>query len=212
MKILAGAKHSIGGGAVDAVETIRAQAVVQGPRGQFVTVVWSARDGRARMEQSGGFVAATHPSGAWRLDARTGEAVELDPEILSMVRGHEVHMVMMAPLTRYVKPKAAGEVEFGEKKALAVEFSDSFDDRVLAYYAVADTAPLGLRLTHPDPDVFVTFDDWTLVEGVRLFGKAEFTQGAESFQYRFTDLELNAVDDSVFVDHSSRLQTRARKP
>jgi hypothetical protein len=59
--------------------------------------------------------------------------------------------------------------------------------------------PLGLRLTHLDPDVVVTFEDWHGVNGVRLFRKASFIQGDDVFTHRYTAIELDAVPDTAFT-------------
>jgi hypothetical protein len=202
--VIAGARRAMGGAAADAVTTLHAEAAVRGPEREFVTHVWSAADGRARMEQSG-FIAVVHPSGSWQIDTQTGEQTPLLAEVRSILYGHELHMATLSPLSRYGKARFAGQQEFAGAQSLTIELAGVFGEPVLIHYSVTDTMPLGFRMTHPEPDVIVTLDNWIVKEGVRLFSAAEFIQGSESFQYSYTNIELNTVVDSVFVSRHRRI-------
>lgn len=50
-----------------------------------------------------------------------------------------------------------------------------------------------------DPDVTVTFGDWSDFGGVRLFRTASFLQGEEVYTHRYTTIEWNGVADTTFL-------------
>lgn len=208
--ILRGSRRALGGiAAVRAVSTLRAEAGVVGPAYDFVTIVWSARDGRARMEQSTGFAGGAHPSGEWRLDRESGAVADLDPEGLAYVRGHELHASILFPESRYSDPRLVGQEDFAGRRAHVIRFTDGLDEPVLAYYSTADSLPLGFRVTHTDPDVIVTLDDWETHGSVRLFTRATFTQGEEAHEYSYVSIRLNGVPDSVFASRHRLLEADA---
>ncbi len=208
LAILRGARRALGGAAaVRAISTIRAEATVDGPTSRFVTVVWSARDGRARMEQSTGFAGGAHASGDWRLDRESGAMTSMDPRGLAFVRGHELHAAVLFPESRYVDPRLLDRGDFAGQPAHVIEFTDGLGEPVFGYYAVADTLPLGFRVTHTDPDVIVTLGGWEARGSVRAFTTASFTQGEEIHEYSYVDIGLNGVPDSVFLARSRLLQS-----
>lgn len=202
-KILEAARNRLGGAAVERFKTVRAEAKVESPNTEFVTVVWSARDGRARMEQTGGFTAGAHPAENWRIDGATGEVVPLDDRTLAFVRGHELHAAVLVPESRYHDPEFIGGAEFGEQQALVVSLLNQLGDSVFAYYSAADTVPLGFRMMQPDPDVVVTLGEWEWREDVLVFTHATFLQAEESFRYEYVDIQFSEVPDSVFMAPSA---------
>lgn len=197
--ILEAARNRLGGAAVDSFNTVRAEAKVEGPDMTFVTIIWSARDGRARMEQSEGFTAGTHPAGNWMIDGSTGRVEPLDDLTLAFVRGHELHAAVWVPESRYQDPEFVGVAEFDDRQALTVSLTDHLGKSLLAYFSAVDTMPLGFRMLQPDPDVFVTLDGWERRGNLLVFTRALFSQGDEEFQYEYVDIQLNEVPDSIFV-------------
>jgi hypothetical protein len=132
-RVLEGARRALGGDAVDSVETIFSCADVEGPHSENVTMIWSARDGRARMEQSGGFIGVERADDGWQFDPDTGERTPLDAGTRFFIRGHELHAAALFPLTRYAAPRFAGEDVFRGTPALAVVFEDDLGDSVVAW-------------------------------------------------------------------------------
>jgi hypothetical protein len=199
-EIQRGAQNAVGGAAaVRNWNSIRAEAQVEGPESEFVTTVWSARDGRARMQQSDGPVLASHPDGDWQLEPATGSVKPLGAELLAFLRGHELHAAVLAPASRYLGAAFDGEVTFADQRALAVSMADSLGNSVVAYFAATDSLPLGFRMMEPDPDVVVMLSEWQSFGELRLFTRALFTQGQEEFRYTYTDIRCNDVPDSVFA-------------
>lgn len=210
MAILRGSRRALGGAAaVRAVSTLKAEADVVGPTRDFVTVVWSGRDGRARMEQSQGFVGGVHPSGDWRIDGESGAGTSLDAEALAYVRGHELHAAVLFPESRYRDPRPAGKADFAGQPASVIRFTDGRGEPVLGYYSARDTLPLGFRVTYTDPDVVVTLGDWETRGPVRVFTGATFRQGDETYEYSYVDVRLGGVPDSIFVIRRRLIQRDA---
>ncbi len=193
-RILAGAARRLGTGDGPA-PTLRTSATVEGPSGTFRTSLLSGRDGWVRMEQRpGGFLAGVGPEGAWR-GGPEGERLPLSPASLSVVRGHELHMLALRPTTRFGRPRA---VPSPSDSFLAVALERTPGDSLVALFHAADTLPAGLRVLWTEPPVEVRWDGWETVDGVPLFRDATFLQGDERFHYRFDTLEVGPLADSLF--------------
>jgi hypothetical protein len=105
---------------------------------------------------------------------------------------------VLFPGSRLADPVFEGRAVWDGDSALVVRVRDEAGATVFAAFAVSDTLPLGLQVTSTDPDVFVRFDEWQWLQGIRVFTVAEFRQGSEVFRYEYTDIALNDVDDSLF--------------
>ncbi len=196
--ILTAAQRAVGRQAAGHPIQILADARVDGPRGEFRTVIHSSSDGRVRMAQPhSGLLAGIGRCGGWWRDAATGEVGELGNR-LGIVRGHELHMLALAPLSRLSDPRFLAATEFDSRPALAVRLSLPTGDSLIAYFDSEDTLPLGLRMTAVEPDVVVSWREWEDVDGVRLFRSATFRQEDELFTYRYERLEIGAPEDSLF--------------
>jgi hypothetical protein len=199
-QILAGARRALG--ATDWVQTISAIADVAGPHGPFESRVYSARDGRARLDLGGQFVAGVGSCHGWLVDDSAQVVRPLDQINRSVVRGHELHMLVVAPETRWRKPRVRGIQEWAGTSALALEFRDDLGDPAMLYVRLSDTLPIGLKIvnhTGQGPrDVEVTFDEWTKIRGVRLFRRAVFAHGEDRYVYDYTRLQVNPMIDAMF--------------
>jgi hypothetical protein len=199
-QILAGARRALG--PTEWVQTISAIAEVTGPHGTFESRVYSARDGRARLDLGGQFVAGVGSCHGWLVDDSAQLVRPLDKVNRSVVRGHELHMMVIAPETRWQKPRAKGIQQWAGAPALVLEFRDDLGDPATLYFRVSDTLPVGLRLVNQTGrgarDVEVTFDDWKKVGGVRLFRRAVFAHGDDRYVYDYTQLQVNPVVETMF--------------
>ncbi|MDX1394891.1 MAG: hypothetical protein R3195_10880 [Gemmatimonadota bacterium] len=185
----------------EALITIVADASVVGPEGEFHTSIRSASDGRARMEQSpGGFVAGIGRGGGWLVDPETSAVGELGPMDL-FVRGHELHMLVLAPGSRLSNARLTTGERLGDTFAVAMDMPSG--DSLVLYYSSADTLPAGLRVTWIEPNVHVRWSDWVERGGLRFFTTAVFRQGEEFFRYTYEDVGPRAIPDSVFEPPAS---------
>jgi hypothetical protein len=199
-QILTGARRALG--ETERVRTLSAVAHVTGPHGSFETRVYSARDGRARLDLGGQFLGGVGACHGWLVDDAAHRVRPLDRVNRSVVRGHELHMLVLAPETRWKKPQARGIQTWKGQPALALEFQDDLGERVALYLRPSDTLPLGLELVnhtgHGARDVQVTLGEWDNVAGVRLFRHAVFAHGGDRYEYDYTDLQVNPMIETLF--------------
>jgi hypothetical protein len=143
-------------------------------------VVHSARDGRARLDLGGHLLAGIGNVKGWVYDEEADSVAQLDDTTRSVIRGHELHMLTIAPETRLGEPRGHGVRSWAGEAALAVEFRDDLGAPMRLYLRARDTLPLGWELVNHTgqgvPEVLATFAQWERVDGVRLFRHAMFTQ------------------------------------
>jgi len=196
-RVLDGAARALGAGSVQTVEAV---AAVRGPRRPFAATIRSARDGRARLALGSTFLAGFGREGAWVDDG--GRVVAADSVTRSLVRGHELHLLVLAPETRLRDPLFLGVLPWQGDSALAVSLLDELGTPAILYLGRRDTLPVGLRLKNQTGEgaarVDVIFGDWETVDGVRLFRRAAFLQGPDRYDYRYTTLRLNQLADADF--------------
>ena len=199
-RLLAGARRAVGAAALARVRTVRAVADARGPTGPFRVTVISRRSGEARLDFSGGLSAGLGRRARW---LRAADSVgPLTPAMETFLRGHELHLSLLAAETRYRELGFGGTVELDGRPALSLVGRDALGGRVELFYSPSDTLPLGYRVmdqVRRRGTVTVTVGDWERRDGLRLFTSATFRQGVETFRYRFTAIELDPpVADSTF--------------
>ena len=195
------AVHRTIGPSADSVTSIAVRAMVEGPQGEFVTLVKSSRDGRVSLNLAGLLVAGVSADGAWQCGPE-GNVVVPDTATLSMVRGHDLHMLVLHP-SWLTAPTLDSTSTYGEDSVATLHFADQLGAPLLMYISTRDSLPLALQLVNHSGqgprEVFVEFDQWQMVSGLRLFTEARFTHGANRYVYRYRDLEVNTVTDSAFA-------------
>lgn len=199
-EIRARALEAMGGrDALARVGAVRAHALAEGPGGSFEVEVLSHRNGGVRAAWSDGPTMGVEPGSAEGWIAGPDGVAPLDPNMMSFVRGHELHMLAIAPETRLDGLAYTGRVSFRGEPALRLTGVDRRDRPTELFYAPASGLPLGMRLvdeSRPERGaVTTTFLEWGDVDGVRLFRGARFEQDDEVFTYRFDRLETLADVD-----------------
>jgi hypothetical protein len=199
-QLLAGAARALGN--AERIQSIAAIASVKGPSRSFQSSVYSARDGRARLALGEQFLAGIGRAKGWIYVRAPRRVAPLDDTTRSMVRGHELHMLVLAPRTRWQEPRSRGAQQWEGERAFAVEFRDNLGGPATMYLSARDTLPVGFHLRNQTgqgpPDVLVTFAQWEEIQRVRLFRHAEFAQDSIRYVYDYTRLEVNGVPDSMF--------------
>ena len=202
--VVDGARRALGAPPVGAAFQVRADATVQGPSGTFRTTIHSASDGRVRMRQdASGFDAGVGRSGGWRLSPDSGRVEPLG-DGLAFVRGHELHMLALAPHTRLERPRRLGDTRVGGRAVMSVAWSLPTGDSLVIHYASADTVPVGARMLWTDPPVDVTWNDWSADDAARLFRRATFRQGSEEFRYTYDAVSVGVIQDSAYEPPAPR--------
>lgn len=195
------AVHRTIGPAADSVHSIAVRAMVEGPMGEFVTLVHSARDGRVSINLAGLLVAGVNAEGAWH--CRDGGNVAIpDTATITMVRGHDLHMLVLSP-SWLSGPTLDSTRTLGEDSVATLRFTDQLGAPLLMHISATDTVPIALQLVNHSGqgarDVFVELAQWQVVSGLRLFTQATFVNGPTRYVYNYRDIDLNAVPDSAFA-------------
>ena len=194
--VLDGAQRALGAPGDGMPFEVVTEAAVQGPGSAFRTSIWSASDGRVRMEQAhSGFLAGVGREGGWR---RSGDGIEALGDGLALVRGHELHMLALAPRTRLERPRNVIRATAGDRSVLGVTLSLPSGDSLVAWFDAVDTLPVGVRVLWTDPPVEVEWSDWSTRGPIRVFERATFRQGDEAFHYTFDVIRIGEIQDSLY--------------
>jgi hypothetical protein len=212
-RVLQAATMAMGGQSLMKIQTIEAVAACRGPRGTYRTIVHSARDGRVRFEQDFPNArrdqAGLGPHGGWEYDSDSGRYLEASALTYTDIHGHEIQMLTIAPDARLGRPLAAVDTVFRETPAIAVVFRDTLGGTVRAFYSRRDTTLLGFSFpNHRDPGsppIELVLTRWRRFQGVLLATRAVYWQGRDAYRFRFTNIRLNSVADSVFATPAGAL-------
>ena len=203
-RLLSAMRRALGGERVVSVtQSLVAAAQVEGPSSSYEVVTRSTRDGRVHLRFSTGFQAGIPAGGDWGFDDASGISRSLDAATRTFVRGHELHMSLLSPESRYGEPRFTGVSSFEGEPALRLTFLDELSAPVDLFLSPADTLPLGVRMvSHTGRgarDVTVIFSNWEAVGELRLFRSATFLHGDDVYRYAYSSLEINVpLSDRVF--------------
>jgi hypothetical protein len=187
-------------GIADTVRTILTVAKVESPSGGFDARIASATDGRVQLTMGSSLVAGVEAGIGWSCDAG-GTVAPLDSVTRSVVRGHDLHMLIVSP--RWMSaPVRQADGRWGADSVMSLRFTDELGAPLLMHLRIADSMPVGLDVvnhTGSGPrEVRVVFDDWQQHGGVRLFRRATFEHGGNRFVYHYTEPAINTLADSSF--------------
>jgi hypothetical protein len=218
-RVLAAARSRMGGtAAIAAVQSLTAVAECEGPKRNYRTTVWSDRSGAVEFAQyftDGSTYQIAYdarlPPDQFRR-SRTLSQAELANR--AEVQGHEVHMIVLAPATRYGGPDSVRDTVFRGHRAIGVAFHDTLGGPVMEYFARRDSLPLGF--TFPDREapapgsVSLVLSEWGRVDGILLPRYAVYWQGGNAYRFRYTSIRLNPEPetDSIEATGHPRLQPR----
>lgn len=199
-ELLAAAHRAIG--LSDSVRTILAAAHVTSPSGSFETRIASTVDGRVRLALGAGLVAGVDAEGAgWTCDT-TKAVAPLDSITRSVVRGHDLHMLIVSP-SWMPSPTRGPDQRWGGDSAISLQFVDELGAPLTMYLRATDSVPIGLDVvnhTGSGPrEVRVLLENWQDHTGLRLFRNATFEHGSNRFVYRYDQLAINALPDAEFL-------------
>lgn len=197
-ELLAAAHRALG--VTDSIRTIWAVATVASPSGGFLARIASTTDGRVRLALGEGLVAGVQGGEGWACDS-LGQVAPLDSITRSVVRGHDLHMLIVAP-SWLPDPTRDPDQRWGEDSVLTLRFQDELGAPLLMHLRAADTIPVGLDLvnhTGAGPrEVRVRLENWRAQAGVRLFRSATFEHGENRFVYSYEELAINTLADAAF--------------
>lgn len=205
--ILRRAREALGGEeAVARVATLRLTAACRGPLGRFVTEVASARDGRVSLVQrfpyQQDFAAGVGLHGSWQRSGAGPTVDSLGAVARSVVTGHELHLLALAPEARFTRPVARAGQSLDGRDVDVVELIDGLGAPVRFYYDAATGRPAGFRLANHTGQgagtVEARFGDWRTVAGVWLPFAIELGHGTDRYIYEVTDASVAWLTDAWF--------------
>lgn len=187
-------------GITDTIKTILTVATVESPSGGFDARIASATDGRVHLTMGSSLVAGVDFGTGWSCDA-DGTAMPLDSVTRSVVRGHDLHMLVVSP--RWMAaPVRDADRRLGADSVMSLRFTDELGAPLLMHLRVTDSVPVGLDVvnhTGSGPrEVRVVFDDWQEHGAVRFFRRATFEHGGNRFVYSYAKPDVNTLGDSSF--------------
>lgn len=186
------------------ISNIYTRAECNGPGGAFQTQVWSATEGFTRFEQRSSrdtTVAGIGTSRSWIMDENGVSGMDTQNE--AFLQGHELHMIAYNPLSRFSEPAYMGHNTFDEKESIQIQFRDRLNNPVDIYYHPSEYYPFGMEIQNPFSNetdkIRILFRDWQQLDnGLFFFTGASFHQGENVWTYRYTTIETDMFDNTVF--------------
>jgi hypothetical protein len=207
VRLVMSAERAMGGSdPLAKIHSIVAEAQCRGPDGDFTTRVAtllpdSVRFIQRRPDRPPLEILVVGDRG-WRFPPETGPRPIEEP-LRAMVRGRELHAMVVRMLERFPQLRRSGEAPFAGQSCLVLEGTDLTGRPATVYLRSEDALPAGFRLADPlAPDgepIVVDLADWRQVGDVRLFHQATFTTRAGLTRWVYTTLSLTLDDPSSFV-------------
>lgn len=205
-RLVMSAERAMGGSdALARIYAIVAEARCTGPNGPYTTRVETLLPDSVRFRQ----VRSDRPpleilvldDRGWRFEPEGGTTT-VDEPLRAMVRGHELHAMVVRMLERFPVLERAGEAEFSGQPCLALDGEDITGRPATVYLRAADAVPAGFRLADPlSPEgdtIIVDLGDWREVGGVRLFHQATFTTRTGVSRWTYGTVSLDLSDAGTF--------------
>jgi hypothetical protein len=205
--VLGRARRAVGGDAAVAhIAMLHFVAQCGGPGGPYVTEVASAKDGRVafiqRFPTRRRFAAGIGLAGPWQQEGSGTVRDSLGVELETVVTAHELHLLAIAPETRFSAPVARANDRIGERGVDVVQFTDRLGAAVDFLYDTATGLPLGFRpVNHTGQgaaEILTTFDDWRAVGDIRLPYSIAIQQGHDLYRCRIMDASVDWLPDDRF--------------
>lgn len=198
-ELLAAAHRAMG--ATDSIHTLWAVASVVSPSGGFEARIAPARTGEVRLALGRSLRAGIRNSQGWSCDSR-GSITSLDSITRSVVRGHDLHMLVLSP-SWMTPPSREPDRRWGQDSVMTIRFQDELGAPVLLHLRVTDSLPVGLNLVNHTGsgarEVRVVFANWQPHHGIQLFRSATFEHGGNQFVYTYTELTINTLAPAAFL-------------
>lgn len=125
---------------------------------------------------------------------REGRLVEPSPIDRAFVRGHEYHMIMLAPARRYRGGTRLADTTFAERSCHVLAFTDEFGKPLHFYIDRETLRPVGFVMIEPaspdDAPISVVAHDWRTITGLQLFSRLEIEHRGQRFTYAYTELAV----------------------
>lgn len=194
-------RQAIGDSAtIDSLKNLHVEANCEGPNGKYKTTIDSWFDGKVRFLQereSETSTQAAQPSVingdyAWQMDA-DGEYSLLAPFHTLVIELHEYQRMAVDFQSMFSDFEWKGTEKFGGKSCTMVQAKHRLGQEIFLYFDEQTSLFSGYILPIPGTDEVVTnvFDDWRIVDGLRLPSKVTATDARGEFILNFDTITLN---------------------
>jgi acetolactate decarboxylase len=187
----------------DAITSLTTEAECSGPSGPFTTRTRSIRPDRVAFEQISGHGTTrvwSLPDGNWGLND-AGEVLEVPAVVRAFVRGHEFHLQVLEMRERFAGFRLLGAEERDAQACQRIAMHDAFGHPATLLVRDEDHQLLELVLHPPGAQgaIVIVPHVWKERDGVLWFRGFVLTEGADRvFRYRYTHIEPNSVEASIF--------------
>ena len=193
-----------------AIQSVSARANCVGPKGEYVTEIHSARDGRVRFQQtrahSNPMRIIINADGAWATDLVSGESDKLDAASVSMIRGHEFQMLPLTLPERYSQPEHAETQEWNGETCLPIHARDEMGLLCTHYFRARDMRWMGMEQSHPlqpQNKTRVYVHAWCETANVSFPCHVSATDSGGEYIFHFEDIRVNQAPPEFFLTPSS---------
>ena len=205
LTILRRARVALGGeAAVANVAMLRFRADCSSPAGPYVTTVASARDGRVSFVQEfpdqEGIAAGISLAGPWQQSGNAPRMDSLPERLRSVITAHEMHLLAIAPESRYSRPVAVGRRDLNGTTVETVRFQRAAGGPVDFFFDSATGLPAGFQpvLGGNGTPLVTRFADWRRVGAILLPFVVTVTHGDDRFEYRMVEVAAEWLTDQSF--------------
>ncbi|MBV6506774.1 MAG: hypothetical protein ILNGONEN_02358 [Syntrophorhabdaceae bacterium] len=189
------------------IQSIAALANCTGPRGTYITEIYSQRGNRLRFKQvsSDGsiFLAFVNGEHAWMEDSKSGRVSQLDSVSAAGIRGHEFQMIALVLPERYKNPVIEGEVGFAGERCIKIRMTDELGKPCAVFFKTRSSLLAGFTSADSRSDkgetVRIVFNEWKKVGKVMLPSKVTATDKSGDWILDFHDIKLNDIDEKIFA-------------
>lgn len=189
------------------IQSLTALANCTGPRGKYITEIYSQRGNRLQFKQvsSDGstFLAFVNGEHAWMQDTKSGYVSQLDSASTAGIRSHEFQMIALGLPERYRNPVIEGEEDFAGERCIKIRMTDELGKPCTVFFQTRSYLLAGWIQADTRSDkgetVRVVFNEWKKVGKVMLPSKVTATDKSGDWILDFHDIKLNEVDEQIFA-------------
>ncbi|NUO82981.1 nuclear transport factor 2 family protein [candidate division KSB1 bacterium] len=200
-------RHMGGESELSKIQSITALAHCTGPRGEYVTEIYSQRGNRLQFKQvwpeGRSFLAFVNGEHAWMEDAMSGHVSQLDSASTAGIRAHEFQMIPLVLPERYQNPVVEREEDFAGERCIKIRMIDGLGKSCAVFFKTRSSLLAGWIQADTRSDkgetVRIVFNEWKKIGNVMLPSKVTATDKSGDWVLAFHDIKLNEVDEKIFA-------------
>ncbi len=140
----------------------------------------------------------------WSNNPMMGYAL-LDEETVDQLKHNATHMRLLqmdkAAMEEFTSLTMGEKTTIGDHECQELVFEQKDGESGSMYFDVKSGLPVGFRMADDDPqtpDAQILIGDWTEIDGVKFHRDMQMSAQGMEMNARYTEIEVNKVDPSVF--------------